>query len=1162
VPNSQPLGISREPKKKTHAHALTCDVARPVTLPIASDPDTTTERSHTSRTGVGTIGLAQRLLTRLQRSAKVAHRYVPWVAAGLAFGLPLVWLAWTWAYPQAFDSLALRLGIGAVCLPLVWHRHWPRAGADLLPVYWALALAVALPWHGTLLMAANGYGQVWVLNLLAGAALLAVLQPWWAAVTTFIVGSAAGLLSVPALMQLRPDLVAPEPQQILTHLLVLCVAALVSVKLVRSGVMASSALAAGHMGDQGGDRRGDQAGSRTGDRTGDRRTAERRMNDLMVSLVNNSVLERLRSLETEGDPAKARRILNSRGQRFCSMMHADIRGFTRMVNASNELEVAELVAQAFAEVSSVGQDLSVVKGTGDGLFLYSDSDAPAEEAATHVLCLACLFLSGVSNVNQTMATPRGLPSFAVGVGLHAGETVHGNFGGPGLVDVTVMGRNVNLTQRLEELTKADAVQRMLGPSAIVLSEDFVALLRKAGLSLPGMRVLDLVELDCRVRDFPAITRLWGLNEEQALAFADQARQRIKAARQAKAYSEPAAAESVVGSTEHQALVPPEHADPNTGELSHEALLALARTPTPAEPQHTPRPTGPSEGFSIDGITLESLLNDASAAVVYVDRNWVARYCNATMAANLGLRPDQVLGRTPFEYTPTDFRKSIFYAICSQCIEEQRAFSQIGFSTVLSRWLVVNGFPIAGGGLMVAFEASTSALKAHHLETAQAPDPLTGLRNKLALEQHLQASLAKRESFVLALLSLRKFRDINETHGYNVGDLTLMQIASLLQSATQDGESVYRVSGDEFALVVGPRPATDSSAATPFSVKVAHERVRQLVYLLNRPLLVEGARIPVSGCAGTVSSPSDGDAFGPLLRRAGLALGEAKRQPGPITPIVAFQPALEEAVRSRVLLEQDLRQCLDGSQFELLLQPRTHLTNGAVLAAEALLRWHHPQRGLLGPGEFLPMAREAGLMRAIDAWVLRRAVELCAQLRDFGVDFPLTVNLSADALGDVLFTTRLSKDLAAAGVPARLVEIEISEGDLMSDVQASLRTLQSLSAMGVRLAIDHFGTGYPSSFSHLSMFPVDTIKVARSLVADIEGPSGRIVRSMARMAHPLGMNVVADGVETEEQIQRLQRMNFDGGQGFALAAPMGLQEFLAFVTVRRISTDSRPNPLTL
>ena len=557
-----------------------------------------------------------------------------------------------------------------------------------------------------------------------------------------------------------------------------------------------------------------------------------------------------------------------------------------------------------------------------------------------------------------------------------------------------------------------------------------------------------------------------------------------------------------------------------------------------------------EFLAQEGLNLEALLNDASEAVVYVDSNWVARYCNSTYAANLGLTPEQVIGRTPFEYTPTDFKRSIFYEASEQCVVHRRASSKIGFSTVLNRWLFVRGFPVRGGTLMLANDATDSVVKDYHLAQAAVRDELTSLGNKFALEQQVEEMSSRMEPFTLALLGLRRFREINETHGYATGDLVLMELASRLQSATQDSEAVFRVGGDEFALVVkGPSPES------------AHERIRLLLTLLHPPIVIEGLRIPVSVGVGTVSSPVHGDAFGLLLKRAGLALGEAKRVASQALPVMPFRMDLELAAKHRLVLEQELRQCLDGSQFTLLLQPKVCLNTGAVVGAEALIRWVHPKRGILSPGAFLPLAREIGAMRTIDAWVLRQAIGLCAQLRDFGATFPLSINLSADALGDVMLPERLIRDLATARLPASMLEIEIPEGDLMADVQASVRTLEALADMGVRLSIDDFGTGY-SSFAYLAQFPVHTLKIDRSFVIGLSGsgPSRKIVKGIVRLAHSLGLDVVAEGAEDENQLVQLQRLKCDAVQGFAVAPPMPLSQFRAFAASR--PTVAGPDPFAI
>ena len=291
----------------------------------------------------------------------------------------------------------------------------------------------------------------------------------------------------------------------------------------------------------------------------------------------------------------------------------------------------------------------------------------------------------------------------------------------------------------------------------------------------------------------------------------------------------------------------------------------------------------------------------------------------------------------------------------------------------------------------------------------------------------------------------------------------------------------------------------------------------------------------------------------------LALGEAKRVASQALPVMPFRMDLELAAKNRLVLEQELRQCLDGSQFTLQLQPKVSLSTGIVVGAEALIRWVHPKRGILAPGAFLPLAREIGAMRAIDTWVLRQAIGLCAQLRDFGAAFPLSINLSADALGDVMLPERLIRDLATARLPASMLEIEIPEGDMMADVQASVRTQEALAAMGVRLSIDD--TGY-SSFAYLAQFPVHTLKIDRSFVIGLSGsgPSRKIVKGIVRLAHSLGLDVVAEGAEDEDQLVQLQRLKCDAVQGFAVAAAMPLPQFRAFAASR--PAVAAPDPFAI
>lgn len=321
------------------------------------------------------------------------------------------------------------------------------------------------------------------------------------------------------------------------------------------------------------------------------------------------------------------------------------------------------------------------------------------------------------------------------------------------------------------------------------------------------------------------------------------------------------------------------------------------------------------------------MSEISEAVVWVDHTWTVRYCNQAFASSLNLTPRQIVGRTPFEYTPTDFRRSIFWEACETCLVQRKATSQIGYSTVLKRWLLVRAFPIRGGGLMLANDATESVVKAYHLAQAAVRDGLTGLGNKLALQQQVDDLVSCPEPFTLVLLGLRRLGDINKAHGYATGDLVLMEVASRLQSASVGSEAVFRVNSDKFALVI----RGDSTEA-------AQARAREFLAQVDAPVELQELRLLASASAGTVSSPADGLAFEPLLQRAGLALAEAKKRvDAAAQPMVPFRAEMELASRLRLVLEQDLRLCLDGNQFMLVIQPKVSLATGNVMGAEALIR---------------------------------------------------------------------------------------------------------------------------------------------------------------------------------------------------------------------------------
>lgn len=566
-------------------------------------------------------------------------------------------------------------------------------------------------------------------------------------------------------------------------------------------------------------------------------------------------------------------------------------------------------------------------------------------------------------------------------------------------------------------------------------------------------------------------------------------------------------------------------------------------------------------FVSTGCRLTQLLEGVGESIVHVDAQWVVQYANDVYLRGMGLRAEQVIGKTPFDYHP-GFRRSIFFETIEACRRDGQPRMAIGYSTAVQRWLMVRVYPHEGGMMSLANDATESVVRQFQLAQEALRDPLTRVGNQRAMEQDIGALIERSEAFSLVLFGLRRFNTINDSLGHSQGDLALMEIASRLQSVTRDQEHLYRLNGVEFVLL------------TPAVGAALHERIAALAARLGETVSMRGQHFRLGAAFGVVSSPDHGDAPEGLLRRAALALRCAKKASA--EPVVLFDDRLEMAGRLRAALEGDFRSALqrhgDSDGLSLALQPKGRLKDGHVVGAEALIRWRHAERGPLSPADFLPMAQECGLMAELDRWVLDEALRLQRNLMNLGHQLPVSINLSVEGLADVQLAGNVSAALLRWGVPATLLEIEIPEGALMRDVVVSGRVLAELSALGVRISIDDFGTGY-SSFAYLARFPVSTLKIDRSFVRDMctQAASKTIVRSLVGLAHALSMDVVAEGAETEAEMTLLRRMHCDMVQGFGYGRPLPFDTFVSFVTQRTAASvagansrvgDSAPSPFVI
>ena len=414
------------------------------------------------------------------------------------------------------------------------------------------------------------------------------------------------------------------------------------------------------------------------------------------------------------------------------------------------------------------------------------------------------------------------------------------------------------------------------------------------------------------------------------------------------------------------------------------------------------------------------------------------------------------------------------------------------------------------------------------------DSLTGLPNRARFRQAVNeaiAAAAPGSSVAIVMLDLNRFKHVNDVLGYRIGDLLLVQVAERLnRQLVREGDLVARLSGDEFGVLL--------RAGEP---ELALSVARRIEQSFHAPLALEEHNVDMGAAVGIACWPAhaeDGDA---LLNRAEVAMYAAKsRASGPLL----YDPSVDVASAQVLTLITELRQAVEHGELRVWLQPKLALESGLVAGAEALVRWQHPQRGLVPPAEFVPFAEQSGFIHTLTLWVFEEAVRQWRVLKDEGVELVLSVNLSTRDLLDQDLAQKFEAVLARRRVPAKAFCLEITESAMMDDPARALVTLDRLSAIGFKLSIDDFGTGY-SSLAYLKRLPVDELKIDQSFVRDMQtdADDAVIVRSIIDLAHNLGIAVVAEGVENVQVWNLLRELHCDLAQGFYMGRPMPIDEFM-------------------
>jgi diguanylate cyclase (GGDEF)-like protein len=547
-----------------------------------------------------------------------------------------------------------------------------------------------------------------------------------------------------------------------------------------------------------------------------------------------------------------------------------------------------------------------------------------------------------------------------------------------------------------------------------------------------------------------------------------------------------------------------------------------------------------EALRIRNLQFDSAINNMSHGLCFFDPAHRLIVCNDRYVEMYDLPRDRIgPGTSLAEIVDMRFEVGSFPAMSKEEYLHWRAKVAISAEPTDSvvelrngRTFKIRHRPMPDGGWVATHEDITEQRQSEvKIEYMAHHDSLTDLANRVLLNERLEQALGHRihreEIVAVHHLDLDHFKAVNDTFGHLAGDKLLKIVAGRLRGLVRDTDTIARMGGDEFVIVQGP--IRDPAEATSLA--------QRIIALISEPYDIDGHQAVIGASIGIAVGPGDGLRPDKLLRNADLALYRAKGDGR--GQFRFFEPAMDQQMQARRIMEQDLRKALAAGEFVLHYQPVVNLASNEISGFEALIRWNHPEKGMVAPATFIPLAEEIGFIVPIGEWVIRQACNTAAK---WPGDLHVAVNISAVQFRSPGLLQVIVGALASSGLHPTRLEIEITESVLLQNKETTLELLHQLRALGVRIAMDDFGTGY-SSLTYLQCFPFDKIKIDRSFVKDITENTGslNIVRAVAALANGMGMTATAEGVETSEQLDKITSEGCTEMQGYLFSKPLPARE---------------------